>query len=303
MRKRVALLVGLGAIAGVMWAWRPARVRALVWAGRASVCPMDRALEAEPGVKRRIAIKDRILAASKRVEVDPAGYEAWETPAGRFWIPKGSHFVLPFNLAEQEMEIYTGGEAARLRAGDVVLDCGANVGVFTRRALDKGAAKVIAIEPAPENIECLRRNFREEIEAGRVVLYEKGVWDRDDMLALHVDPHNSAADSFVIDREGSHEAETKIPVTTIDKLVAELGLDRVNFIKMDIEGAEVRAVHGGQATIARFHPRMALSAYHAEDHPVEVPAAARAAWSGYRMECGPCAELRFGFRPDILYFY
>jgi hypothetical protein len=48
---------------------------------------------------------------------------------------------------------------------------------------------------------------------------------------------------------------------------------------------------------------MALSAYHAPDHPVEVPAAAREAWSGYRIDCGPCAEIRLGFRPDILYFY
>ena len=55
-----------------------------------------------------------------------------------------------------------------------------------------------------------------------------------------MDPKNSAADSFIIHREGDKEV-AKIPVTTIDKLVAELKLERVDFIKMDIEGAEQRA--------------------------------------------------------------
>jgi hypothetical protein len=72
---------------------------------------------------------------------------------------------------------------------------------------------------------------------------------------------------------------------------------------MDIEGAEVKALQGGAATITKYHPRMALSAYHAADHPVEVPKAVRAAWSSYRMECGPCAEAGWRVRPDILLFH
>ena len=49
------------------------------------------------------------------------------------------------------------------RPGDVVMDCGANFGVYTKYALSKGAAWVIAIELAPEDIECLRRNLRKEV--------------------------------------------------------------------------------------------------------------------------------------------
>ena len=61
-----------------------------------------------------------------------------------------------------------------VRPGDVVLDCGANIGVFVRESLDAGAKTVVAIEPAPENIECLRRNFKDEIAAGRVIVYPEG---------------------------------------------------------------------------------------------------------------------------------
>jgi FkbM family methyltransferase len=167
--------------------------------------------------------------------------------------------------------------------------------------LRAGAKLVVAIEPAPENIECLRRNFKDEIAGGRVIVYPKGVWDKDDMLTLHVDPHNSAADSFLIQREGGVDG-ARVPLVPIDKLVTELNLPRVDYIKMDIEGAEQRALMGAQGTIARHHPRMALSAYHDPTDPEKIPQLVRQAWAGYRMECGPCAEANGRVRPDILYF-
>ncbi|MGH9661919.1 MAG: FkbM family methyltransferase, partial [Bryobacteraceae bacterium] len=291
------ILAPIAALAAVVFLYPPARLAAIVVLGRSPVCPMANAIRSADNVRSQIAHKDRILQASKLLAEEP-GFEHWETPRGRYWIPAGSRYVLPFNLAEQERKIYGEGERF-VRPGDVVLDCGANVGVFTRVALDAGARLVVAIEPAPENIECLRRNYGAD---RRVVIYPKGVWDKDDMLALHVDPHNSAADSLLIRRAGGHEGE-KVPLTTIDKLVVDLKLDRVDFIKMDIEGAEQRALQGAQATLARFHPRMALSAYHDPTDPQRIPALARQAWSGYRMACGPCAEANGRVRPDILYFW
>ena len=65
---------------------------------------------------------------------------------------------------------------------------------------------------------------------------------------MNIDDHNSAADSFVINPKDAHATGEKLPLTTIDKLVAELNLPRVDFIKMDIEGAEVKALHGGRKT-------------------------------------------------------
>jgi FkbM family methyltransferase len=300
MRKLFLAVLLICAVAYAAFKYPPARIFTLVLLGRSPGCPMRQALAAPGDLQRQIELKDKILAASKRLEEDDKGFELWDTPKARYWIPKGNHYVLPFNLAEQERQIYALGEI-RVKPGDVVLDCGANVGVFTREALIAGAKLVVAIEPAPENIECLRRNYAPEIKAGTVIVYPKGIWDKDDWLTLHVDPHNSAADSFVIEREG-HRDEEKVPLTTIDKMVVELKLDRVDFIKMDIEGAEVRALNGGRATIAKFHPKMAVSAYHQEDHPIEIPKSARAAWDGYRIECGTCAEANWRVRPDILFF-
>jgi FkbM family methyltransferase len=262
---------------------------------------MADAIKADENLKKQIRYNDEIIKASKLLETDQAGYQLWDTPSGRFWIPSGSRWVLPFNLAEQKRRIY-GNDQQSVRAGDVVLDCGANVGVTVRVWLEAGAKQVVAIEPAPENIEVLRRNFKEEIAAGRVILYPKGVWDKDEILPMQIDPNNSAADSFLIHREGGTEVRG-IPLTTIDKLVDELKLERVDFIKMDIEGAEPRAIIGGRQTIAKYHPRMALCTYHAPDHPQKVPELARAAWPGYTVECGPCAEANHAVRPDVLYFH
>jgi FkbM family methyltransferase len=278
----------------------PARLALFALTGRSTNCPLPQAVRSAQHLADQIRIKDEILAASKLMETDSHGFKLYSTPMGRYWIPKGSEFVLPFNLAEVKREIYFSGEH-RIKPGDIVLDCGANIGVFTRRALEMGAAKVIAIEPGPENVECLRRNFQQEVFEGRVVVYAKGVWDKNDFLDLNVDPNNSAADSFLIKREGSRTV-ARVPLTTIDNLTAELGLPRVDFIKMDIEGAEPQALNGALDTLRRHRPRLSISAYHADDHPVVIPAKVRAAHADYAMECGPCAEISFGVRPDILYF-
>lgn len=298
--KTLLVVLVLGA---VVLLYPPAKLSALVLAGRSPACPLANAVRSEQNLKDQIETKDRILKASKMIAKDEH-FEQWETPRGTYWIAKESRYVLPYNLAEQDRRIYGSGTNF-VRPGDIVLDCGANIGVFIHESLNAGAKKVIAIEPAPENLEALRRNFKAEIEAGRVVIYPKGVWDKDDFLTLNIDHGNSAADSFVMHPEHATATAEKFPLTTIDKLVAELGLERVDFIKMDIEGAEVRALHGGAGTIAKFHPRMSLSVYHEPDHPVEVPKAVRAAWPGYRMECGPCAFDKDNkrIRPDIVYFY
>ncbi|MGE5646759.1 MAG: FkbM family methyltransferase [Acidobacteriota bacterium] len=301
MKRALKTLALLLILAGVVYIYPPIRLAALTLAGRSTVCPFSEAVRSAQNLSDQVDINRRMVKQSRMLEQDPAGFHLWDTPQGKYWIPAGSDYALPWDLAEQERKIYGTG-ARGVHPGDIVLDCGANVGVFTRVALKAGAKKVVAIEIAPENLECLRRNFKEEIAAGSVVLYPKGVWDKDDFLTLNVDPQNSAADSVVMRPESSRQGP-RVELTTIDKLVGELKLERVDFIKMDIEGAEQHALRGGRATIAAYHPRMSLSAYHRPDDPVKIPELVKAAWPGYGMECGPCADAKTFIRPDVLYFY
>ena len=67
-------------------------------------------------------------------------------------------------------------------------------------------------------------------------------------------------------------SKIRVPLTTIDKIVAELKLAHVDFIKMDIEGAEKQAIKGAENTIRRFRPRMSLSSEHLDDDLTAIPA-------------------------------
>ena len=278
----------------------PFRLLALVAAGHSPNCPMSHAVRCNSNAVEKTRIKDRILAASHLVK-EENNLELWDTPKGQYWIPKGNRYVLPFNLAEMEQHIYGSGEHF-IHTGDIVLDCGASDGDFTRQALQSGAQTVVAIEISPSSAECIRRNTASEMAAGRVIVYPKGVWDKDDTMTLNVDDTNFAANSVVMHSESSHPS-VQVQLTTIDELVAELKLPRVDFIKMDIEGAEVPALAGARETIARFKPRLAIATEHKPDDEYTIPAAVRKIRADYRMECGPCLEAKGHVRPDVLYFY
>ncbi|HEV3202514.1 MAG TPA: FkbM family methyltransferase [Bryobacteraceae bacterium] len=298
--KTILGVLPIAAVVAAGYFFPPVRLFGMKIVGRSPYCPMKNALAADRNLQSQIQWNGEILKASKVVEKDPAGYHLVETPRGTWWIPEGNDYVLPFNLAEQAREVYGSGEYA-VKPGDTVLDCGANVGVWTRTALDRGARLVVAFEPAPENIESYRRNFKKEIAEGRVVLVPKGVWDKDDILLLKRDPHNSAADSFIMLADGTPGVQA--PLTTIDKAVAELKLERVDYIKMDIEGAETRALVGSTETIAKFHPHLSIAMEHSPEDGLKIPVVVLKIWSGYRVVCGPCLETTDGrVRPDVLYF-
>ena len=301
VKKILVLLVLIGAASTAFFTVDKVRLATLAAVGRSGPCSIGSSMSIPDHFKEQTAIKDRILAASKRLQMED-NYEQWQTPGRPYWIPRGSQFVLPFNLAEQAEHIYGTGDQA-MKAGDIVLDCGANIGVTVEEALKAGAKTIVAIEPAPENLECLRRNFPKEIESGRVIIYPKGVWDKDDVLTLNVDPHNSAADSVVMKPEGA-EGKIQVPLTTVDKIVAELKLERVDYIKMDIEGAEPNALRGAHDTIAKYKPRLSLASYHVATHATLIPQIVKETRADYKMECGPCNEVKqeMRIRPEILWF-
>ncbi len=230
------------------------------------------------------------------------GFELWKTPHGSYWIPEGSVSGLTFTLAEQVRDIYQNPEH-RVKKGDVVLDCGAAVGVFVRTALSRGAGKVVAIEPSPRNVECLRRNFAGEIQTARVIVYPKGVWNREETLKMWVH-QNSVLDSFVMkDRpEGPETGEVSLPVTTIDRIVEELRLERVDFVKMDVEGAEQQAIAGGRGVLLRFQPVLAIATENLPGDEDRIPEAVRRENPRYIATRGPCMPKRFGLRPEVVYF-
>jgi len=264
---------------------------------RTGACSLPESLASVAITRAQIEGMERLRAASRIIRRGAEGLDLHETPRGTYWSPRGSESALYSQLAEQERNIYRA-----LQPGDVVLDCGANIGLFGREAVRSGASLVVAIEPSPENLECLRRNLAEEIKQKKVIVYPKGVWDKEDVLTLNIDPDNTAANSFV--RKTSHKeiSVARIPLTTVDKLVTELGLSRLDLIKMDIEGAEQKAITGATNTLRKFRPRLALCVYHLPDDAVEVPVLVRRAVADYRTESA-CLLVKDAVVPQIVHFY
>ncbi len=276
-----AAFIVFAAATAIGWAWFVQRNKCVVEESKSS---------------GRSAAEIARTIAFQRTE---AGLDLWNTPQESIWTVHGDK-VLSFLIWEQERDMYEPA-GHEVRPGDVVLDCGANIGVFVTKALSRGADLVVAIEPSPKTLEALRRNFASEIQAKRVIVYPKGVWDHDGTLDLKLDRANEGNDSLVMG--GASAATVRVPLTTIDKLVAELGLPRVDFIKMDIEGAEKPALRGASATIRRFLPRMSISSEHLADDATAIPSLVRSIEPRYTVQGCDCVKQNFWTaRPLVLAF-
>ena len=134
-----------------------------------------------------------------------------------------------------------------LRDGDVVIEGGAHCGYYTclaaRAVGPKG--RVYAFEPNTENHKLLTRNVNANAPEN-VTIINAGLADRDDVLELHCDPENTGAHTFGEDRGGPPQ---RACVCAIDNL--EHFAERVDFVKLDIEGFEIRALRGMKDTVAR----------------------------------------------------
>src|SRR5579863_9879953 len=292
-RSRVARNVMVAAIlvlvaADALW---------LMWLFGRSQCPLAETIAV---IRGSDAVESAVQRLRPKISLQKteAGLDLWNTPQGGIWDIHGDA-GLPYLMAEQQSDIYEPA-GHEVRRGDIVLDCGANIGVFTRKALSRGASLVVAIEPAPHTLEALRRNFEEEIKSGRVSVYPKGVWDRDAELELAVDGANQAANSIVLDRGPA--PKIRIPLTTIDEIVAELKLARVDFIKMDIEGAERPAIKAASNTIQRFRPRMSLSTEHLAGDYAAILALVKSIEPRYRYQGCDCEATRRQISARILAF-
>lgn len=180
--------------------------------------------------------------------------------AGCYWthtLGRGGpvmHWDYRHEHAEREIALLR----ERLGAGDVFIDVGANVGTFSvqlARAVD-GLA-VLAIEPVPAVHEALLQNVRKNGLDGSVQTAQKAVSDRPGTTFITSD---LAACNYVLpsDRHRLPAGAAQVMETTLDALVDERGLERVDFVKCDVEGMELRVLRGAEQVLERFAPELLL---------------------------------------------
>jgi len=150
-----------------------------------------------------------------------------------------------------------------VRPGDTILDVGANIGLFTLEgSLAVGpAGRVIAIEAMPAHatsvIDSVRRNGMSNVE---VIPVAVGDQRGEGTLTL---PSNMNYGMFTLGKVVG-EVSFKVSVQRIDDILAERGVNSVDFIKMDIEGSELKALIGAEQTLRKHHPTILIELY--EEH-------------------------------------
>ena len=160
-------------------------------------------------------------------------------------------------------------EGFRVQPGDVVIDAGGFIGDTAALFCSKtgGDCQVHAFELLDESIALFRYNNELNGISDRVVLNKLALSDHSNGSLVIKQARLQGATSV---QSGDGPGE-RIPTITLDDYVARHALERVDLIKMDIEGSEIPALQGALQTIRRFRPKLALCLYHKWDDVLTIP--------------------------------
>ncbi len=158
----------------------------------------------------------------------------------------------------------------KVEKGDYVIEGGACFGESTLHfAEDVGkTGKVFTFEFVEDNLNVFHKNLELNPHLNkRIQLFENALWS------------NSSENLFIIEKGAASQVtmqepsvySQKTPSKSIDDLVKEQNIHKVDFIKLDIEGAELECLHGARETILNFKPKLAICLYHDVEHFISIP--------------------------------
>lgn len=135
------------------------------------------------------------------------------------------------------------GKFYDLKPGDVVLELGAYKGYFALRAAkDVGpTGRVLAVEPLPTNCEVLRMNVREN-ELAQIDVFENAIWKTSKEIVFHTSENqlNSINKEKVVRKS----TEIRVQGLSIDDLIEKAGLEKIDFVRVQLNGVEQEALEG-----------------------------------------------------------
>jgi len=157
-----------------------------------------------------------------------------------------------------------------LEDGSVLIDVGAHIGSMTLRASNRVGLSgvIVAVEPNPVTAIRLRRNIAASGSANVRVRQVACGRMRDSLDLYAGPPENSGATSlsrlFAMQHSSDGETVYRVEVVPLDEIVESLGLERVDVIKIDTEGAEVEVLRGATRTLEQLRPAIVLETV--DDH-------------------------------------
>ncbi len=135
------------------------------------------------------------------------------------------------------------------KAGMTFVDVGANVGLYSALAIRGGASQVLSLEPLPENFELLKKTVSANSPMQPVHLEEVAAGREHGELTLHTNPDNKGDNRLYPDPLLSHKLT--VQVETLDFLCAKHNISHIDFLKIDVQGAEMLVLDGAKNTLAQ----------------------------------------------------
>jgi FkbM family methyltransferase len=147
-------------------------------------------------------------------------------------------------------------------AGDAVIDGGACTGdtaaVFSNAV--GAAGRIYCFDPVADHLKILEYNTKQFS------------YDNVSVMPYGLSDQNIFAEPMVLDgyAPGFSSRNQQVPLRSIDFLVEHNEIAQINFIKLDVEGAEMAALRGAKESIRRFKPKLAISLYHKPNDLFEI---------------------------------
>lgn len=148
---------------------------------------------------------------------------------------------------------------------EIFIDCGpfdGNDELKFKKTCNGKYKKIIAFEPDEENF-IMCKEFYKENNIENVEIINKGVWNKKDILFF-----KSNLDNLSYISEEDIDGIINVDVVSIDEVMNN---EEVTLIKMDIEGAEMKALEGAKETIKNKKPKLAICIYHKAEDVLEIP--------------------------------
>ncbi len=142
-------------------------------------------------------------------------------------------------------------------------DVGANIGLYSLGlAALAPRGRIFAFEPSPGSVDFLRTNLRRN-RADNVKVFATALGDRDGTISFHEVPFFTAG-SFTADEGAWLRSDAvgstlvQVPCTTLDAFVEDHAVERLDVLKIDVEGAELAVLDGATATLAAHRPTVVM---------------------------------------------
>ncbi|MEW6772890.1 MAG: FkbM family methyltransferase [Bacteroidota bacterium] len=146
---------------------------------------------------------------------------------------------------------------------DIIFDIGANIGEYTLYAasLVNSNGKVYSFEPVQSMFYTLKQNVDLNSHLrNKIICVNKGLGNKKVILPIYDEQNNINEGLFSIHQKNFiHSKKIQdIEIDTLDNFVNENYLDRIDFIKIDVEGHELYVLQGGIDAIKKFHPKLMI---------------------------------------------